>query len=84
MRLAAGGSTVEQFAKDVHAKGQLTSQINGAVRALQHEYLMDNGFVQRRPGVSIILAETSSPAVVDLCNFLEVGTNGLMRLKAHF
>lgn len=70
-RLAGAGSSVEQFAKDVHAKGQLTSHINGAVRALQHEYLVDNGFVRRIPGVPIILAETSSPAVVDLCNYLE-------------
>lgn len=70
-RLASGGSSVEQFAREVHTKAQLTSQINSAVRTLQREYLLDNDFSNRTPRIPIILAETSSPAVVDLCNLLE-------------
>ncbi|KAI1300016.1 Pleckstrin homology domain-containing family M member 3 [Halotydeus destructor] len=71
MQMASRGSSVEQFAKEVHIKAQLTSRINGAVRALQHEYVIDSGFMNHAPGIPIILAETSSPAVVDLCNYLE-------------
>lgn len=76
-RFASGGSTVQQFAKDVYLKGHLTSQISSVINSLIQESHLINNIVspgQRShlivPG-SIPLSESTSPFVSQLCDLLE-------------
>ena len=79
-RLASGGTSIEQFAKDVYCKGHLTQEIHSTVKAIMKESQAMNatssGSQNKRPSITgskfgIILSETSSPSVTDLCNLLE-------------
>lgn len=74
-RFASGGSTVQQFAKDVYLKGHLTSQISTVVNSLVQESRSLNISPGQKnhllvPG-SIPLSDSTSPFVSQLCDLLE-------------
>lgn len=77
-RLASGGSSIEQFARDVHTKGQLTTEINRVVKALSQDLSTLNSRIESsggprmiQAGIVIPLSETSSLHVSELCHLLE-------------
>lgn len=74
---ASGGSTVQQFAKDVYLKGQLTSKISSLVNSLIQESqslkdIISPGQRSRLivPG-TIPFSDSTSPNVSELCDVLE-------------
>ena len=78
-RFASGGSSIEQFARDVYCKGHLTQEIHSTVKTIMRENQAMTGStsVVKKPSMSsfsgsgIILCEASSPSVSDLCSLLE-------------